>query len=300
MKKYLDYIKINKLGVYYIDKMFSDLTTIKIGGKIRLLFYPNSIDSFIKFYRYYLLYKDYELIVIGNGSNVLASDNDFDGIVITFKKCLLKYTIINNIVHVNSGVMINDLINYLKKKNLGGLEKLYSIPATIGGMVKMNAGAYHVNISDKLKKIKCIDNNGYVIEIEKNDIVFDYRRSSIPNQYIILECVFELEYKSIYEINENIKYVKESRLERQPVNELNAGSTFKNILPFSSWKLIDKVGMRGFSINDACVSEKHCNFLINKNKAKSEEMCRLIELIKEKVKQEFNHELECEWIFINF
>lgn len=300
MKKYIEYIKNNNLGEVYLDKMFKDVTTIKIGGKIKLLYYPNSIESFLSFYRYYLEDKICELIVIGNGSNVLASSKDYNGIVVSFKKCIYKFSLCNNIVSVNSGVMMMDLINSLKKSNLGGLESLSYIPATVGGMVKMNAGAYHFNCSDRLIEVICADGIGDIKVLKKDDIRFGYRTSSIPNDYIILECVFILEYKDKEIIEDKIRVIRNSRNMKQPINEYNAGSTFKNTLPTPSWKLIESVGLRGYKLNDAIVSEKHCNFLINKGDCNSDDMIELIKIIKQKVNDRFKTKLECEWIFINF
>lgn len=300
MLKYVEYIKKNNLGEYCLNKSFKDVTTLKIGGKIKLLFYPLTIEDFITFYKYYILYKDYPLVIIGNGSNVLASSNDFNGIVINFKKNMFKYFIYKKQIVVNSGVMIMDLINFGKKHNVGGLEKLSYIPATIGGMVKMNASAYNKNISDNINYIKCINENGDIVIYYKKDLKFKYRSCNLSSKKIILECCFNLENKDINDIDFIIQKIKKDRYLKQPLNYYNAGSTFKNINNNQAWKLIDGVGLRGYSINDAQVSPKHCNFLINKNKCNSDDMIKLIALIKKEVEQKYYLKLECEWIFINF
>lgn len=300
MLKYVEYIKNNNLGVVYLNKSFKDITTLKIGGKIKLLFYPYTLDNFLSFYKYYLLNKDYPIIIVGNGSNILASSNCYDGIVVCFKKVIFKYFIYRNQVIVNSGVMIMDLIKFLKQNNIGGLEKLAYIPATIGGMVKMNASAYNKSISDNINYIKCLDENGDIIILYKKDLVFKYRDCNLHNKMIILECCFNLENKNQDEIDIIIKKIKNNRYSKQPLNYFNAGSTFKNIYNIQVWKLIEDVGLRGYSINGAQVSEKHCNFLINRKDCHSDDMLKLIDLIKDKVKQKFNLDLQCEWIFINF
>lgn len=298
MIKYIEYIKNNKLGNIDLNNSFSNLTTIKIGGKIKLLYYPNTIDNFIKFYHYYLHFKDYPLIIIGNGSNLLVNSNDYNGIVISFKKIIFKYSIYKNYITISSGVMIMDLINYLKKINIGGIEKLSYIPATLGGMIKMNASAYNKTISDNLYYIKSIDELGNINIYYKKDIIFEYRKSNIKE--IILECCLYLESKKEKEIDETISFIKKNRIEKQPLDKYNAGSTFKNINHIPIWKLIDGVGLRGYKVNNAMVSEKHCNFLINYNNCNSNDMIKLITIIMEKVKEKYNYNLECEWIFINF
>lgn len=300
MKKYEEYIKKNKLGEVYNNKSFKDITTIKIGGKIMMLYYPNSIESFVLFYKYYLSFKDYKIVIIGNGSNILANSKTFNGIVVCFKKCICKYFLYKNTIAINSGVLIMDVINYLKDKNLGGFEKLSYIPATIGGMIKMNASCYNVNISDNLVSLKGINEKGEVILYKKEDLVFKYRYCNIDDSFIILECVFNVYYNDKENIKKEINNIKQNRLTKYPLNKYNAGSTFKNPIGFKAWELIDKIGLRGFNINDACVSTKHSNFLINNKSSSSEDMYNLIKIIKKKVKKEFNVILETEWIFINF
>lgn len=299
MLEYIEYIKNNKLGVIELNKSFKNMTTLKIGGKIKLLFYPYTNECFINFYRYYINNKKYPLFVIGNGSNIFASSKDYNGIVVCFKKMWFKYGIYNNQLLVNSGVMLMDLINYLKNINLGGFEKLAYIPATIGGMVMMNAGAYKVDISDLLISIKCIDNKGEVIIYNKKEINFSYRKSNL-NNVIILECVFEVKNINKININNTIEWIKDNRTLKQPIESNNAGSTFKNYENKSSWKLIDEIGFRGYNINDAYVSSKHCNFLINKKDCTSDDMLSLINLINNKIYDKYGHKLDCEWIFINF
>jgi len=300
MRKYIDYIKKYKLGEIYCNKTFKDITTIKIGGKIKLLYYPNTIGNFIHFYKYYLIDKKYPLIIIGNGSNILANSSEYNGIVISLKKIIYKYILYNDIIIVNSGVMINDLIHFSKRNNLGGLEKLYCIPATVGGLIKMNGSAYDLAISDQLISIKIINDKGEIKVLKKEDIQFQYRKTNIPNNYIIIECTFKLNKTKKEHIDEQLKKIINDRKAKQPLNEFNAGSTFKNPINYPAWKLINDVGLRGYSVNDAHISQKHCNFLINKNNCTSDDMIILINKIKEEVFKKYNIILECEWIFINF
>lgn len=294
----VEYIKKNNLGVVYINKAFRELTTIRVGGNIKILYYPNTLENFIIFYKNYLLKKKYKFIILGNGSNVLASDEDFNGVVVSFKKMLFKYSLFNNVCTVSSGVLINDVIHYLKEYNLGGLEKLYYIPATIGGLIKMNAGAYDYNISDSLISIKTINEKGEIKVYKKEDINFEYRKTNINE--IIVESSFLVENIKKCEIVNKIKRIKIDRINKYPLKQYNAGSTFKNPNGYKSWELINNLGLRGININDALVSDKHCNFLVNKNNCRSDDMKKLIELIINTVKNEYNIKLECEWDLINF
>ncbi len=299
MKKYIDYIKKYQLGEINLKGTFSNITTLKIGGKISLLFYPYSEEYFLSFYRFYLQYKDVPLVIIGNGSNVLASSKQFTGIVVCFKKNKYKYSYypFNNKYYVccNAGVMLMDIINYFKKINIGGLEKLSYIPGTIGGMVKMNAGAYNDTISHYINSITTIDSNGKIKVIKNHD--FKYRDSQIND--IILNIELILEPKEEEKIEAVMSKIKNNRFNKQPICEKNAGSTFKNINNVSVWKLIDSLGLRGYSINNAMVSNIHTNFLINRDNCSSDDMIKLIKLIKERVYEKFQIKLECEWVLIN-
>ena len=211
---------------------------------------------------------------------------------------LFKYSLFNNVCTVSSGVLINDVIHYLKEYNLGGLEKLYYIPATIGGLIKMNAGAYDYNISDSLISIKTINEKGEIKVYKKEDINFEYRKTNINE--IIVESSFLVENIKKCEIVNKIKRIKIDRINKYPLKQYNAGSTFKNPSGYKSWELINNLGLRGANINDALVSDKHCNFLVNKNNCRSDDMKKLIELIINTVKNEYNIKLECEWHLINF
>lgn len=300
MLDYIEYIKNNSLGEIKTNKTFKDITTLKIGGSIALLFYPSTIEDFIIFYKYYLKKKNFPIVIIGNGSNILASSDDFKGIVISFKKIVYKYSLIKNIVTVSSGVLISDLINFLKCNNLSGLEQLYYIPATVGGLLKMNGSAYGSAISDNLIYIKVIDEKGNIKVIKKEELEFSYRKTNINNSYIIIESSFYLYSKDKNIIDLELKKIVKDRKNKQPLNTNNAGSTFKNPKDNFAWKLIENAGLKGYSINDAQVSNKHSNFLINKNDCNSYEMIELINHIKTKIYQENNIKLECEWNFINF
>ncbi|MCI5939448.1 MAG: UDP-N-acetylmuramate dehydrogenase [Acholeplasmataceae bacterium] len=298
MNKYVDYIKSNKLGLVYTDHFFSELTTLKIGGKVSVLYYPHSLEQFVNFYNYYNQFRDCPIFILGNGSNVLASSNGYNGIVICFKKMKYKYSYIIQgeevIVNVNSGVLLMDVINYFKKINIGGLEKLSYIPGTIGGIVKMNAGAFNDEIGNYIKSVTVLE-EGKIKKIEK--ISFNYRTSNINS--IILEVELCLKRMAEQDIELTINKIKKSRLDKQPIMMKNAGSTFKNFDDIKVWKLIDELGLRGYTINDAAVSTMHTNFLVNKNNCKSDDMLRLIELIKEQVYEKYKIALECEWIILN-
>lgn len=293
------FIKQNNLGDVYKSIPFSKMTTLKIGGNIELLYFPNSINSFIKVLK--LIRKNnIEYFLIGNGSNVLANDNPYKGIVINLREIDFKYKLKDNYVIASAGMGIAKLIFSLMKYDIGGLEFLIGIPGTIGGMIYMNAGAYGHNISEYIIELRVIDKDNNIKVLKREELEFSYRDSTIKeNNMIVLDAKIKVERKEKEKIKEEIKFYLENRKENQPLQHYNAGCTFKN-KDISSWKLIDEVGCRGFRIGDAGVSEKHANFLINYGNASAFEMMNLINYLKHKVRDEKSIELDCEWVFVNF
>lgn len=293
------FIKQNNLGNAYKSIPFSKLTTLKIGGNIELLYFPNSINNFIKILK--LIRKNkIDYFIIGNGSNVLANDIPYRGIVINLKEIDFKYNLKENYVVASAGMGIAKLIFSLMKDDIGGLEFLIGIPGTIGGMIYMNAGAYGHNISEYIIELRVIDENNDIRVLKREELDFSYRNSTIKEKnMIVLDAKIKVERKEKEKIKEDIKIYLENRRENQPLQHYNAGCTFKNG-DISSWKLIDEVGCRGFRIGDAGVSEKHANFLINYGNASAFEMFNLINYLKHKVRDEKNIELDCEWVFVNF
>lgn len=300
MNKYIDYIKLKNLGDVYLDKSFKDITTLGVGGKIALLYYPNSTISFIKFYRYYLENKDYPLLCIGGGSNVLSSDKEYNGIVVCFKN-INEICIRNSNVVVSSGYDVRRLSVVLKYLNLKGGEYLNNLPATVGGIITMNASCYGYKTSSILKRCLCINENGILKWYKSEEMNFGYRNSIIKRKgLIVLKGEFIFEKGDIDEIQKITNTLKKYRYDNQPLNYKNAGSVFKNTNEYTVWKIIDDLGFRGYNINDAYVSNKHCNFIVNRNNASSSDIFKLVKLIKQKAKEKYNIDLECEWTLINF
>lgn len=299
MNKYITYIEKNDLGLIYLNKTFKEITTIKIGGRISLLFYPNSTFSFIKFYRYFIKYNDYNLIVIGNGSNILANDNDFSGIVVSFK-LINEIKVYNQYVTVTSGYQSVKLAKILKYLNLAGGEFLSVIPGTIGGIVTMNASSYNSSISDILYECLCIDEQGAVKWIRKNDMELKYRSSIFKKgKFIILKVCLKLKKGNSEEIQKLVNKYIINKNATQPLDQNSAGSVFKNPHGYKAWKLIKDLNIKS-KYPDIEVADKHKNFIINKNNAKASDVYKLVNEIRKKALDEYNINLECEWTFINF
>ena len=258
----VDYIKKNNLGEVYLNKTFYDLTTLKIGGKISLYYLPNSIENFYKFFSFASPIKP--IFIIGSGSNVLANDDDYDGIVVSFKDLPIKFTAVGNVATIYAGCKLTEFVFKIARNNLGGLEDICGIPGTIGGMVAMNAGSFGMTISDCLISADCLDRQGNIKTYSNAELLFGYRSSLVRmKDLIVISAKIKLVPKEQSLIKNLVSENMKKRLKNQPLNSMNAGCAFKNNINHSAWSLIDGVNLRGYAIDDAAVSEKHCNFLIN-------------------------------------
>jgi UDP-N-acetylmuramate dehydrogenase len=297
---YFDFVQyVNKRGLGFIQTNVSlkDYTTIKIGGTCYAIFKPNNIKSLVQAYNYIILNKlDY--FIIGNGSNMLISD-DYHHFIFINLRGLNKIQVLNNenIISVESGVMGNLLAKKISELGFSGVEFLAGIPGTIGGIIYMNAGAWEQNISDKLISISYLDEFGKIcIMKDIKNKGFGYRLSPfMKRKVIILSCEIKVKQNvnalSIY--NNYMKLKKAS----QPLKSFSAGCAFKNPNGKKAWSLI-KQSNSVLKINDASVSNLHYNFLINESNATFKDMYELLETIKKNVFNTFNIMLEEEWKII--
>lgn len=303
-----DFIKDNDYGDIYLNYSFKMITTLKVGGDIALLYLPNSEDSLIEVLKK-LIKEKVMYFIIGNGSNVLASDNYYDGVIISLKKIPNQFvieTLDNNMVSVsiNSGCSSKKFSEYLLMHSISGAEAIGSIPASIGGIVSMNASCYDYLSSKYVKRVDVLIVNNNCIErkwLDVSELDFSYRYSKIiQEKLILLKVEFIFKKGNYQEIKEKINLINKKKKESQPIYMKSAGSTFKNTLEYNAWEVIDKLGLRGFRIGDACVSQAHTNFLVNLGNAKANDFIRLIKYIKEKALSTLNINLEVEWILLNF
>ena len=200
-----------------------------------------------------------------------------------------------NNIYVESGYMLNKLAQELSNKGYTGIEWATGIPGTIGGSICGNAGAYKSSMSDIIKDVTILDNDK-VIKLSNQELEFNYRTSILKNKkdFIVLSCNINLEKGNIDEIKKTIEERTLKRIETQPLDYPSCGSVFRNPEGMSSGKLIDDLGLKGYQIGGAKISEKHANFIINYNNATSEDIIKLIELIKNKIKKNYNIDLVLE------
>tara|TARA_B100001057_G_scaffold364647_1_gene367558 strand:+ start:11739 stop:12647 length:909 start_codon:yes stop_codon:yes gene_type:complete len=267
-----------------------------IGGKTKVFFKAENLKELSYFLK--KLNNKEKLFVIGAGSNTLISDNLFDGVVIKLSKNFNNISLLDeNIIIAGSAVLDTTLSNFATQNNLSGLEFLSCIPGTIGGGIKMNAGCFGKEFKDILLSIQAINKLGEIITIPKNDIKFDYRKNNLPEDLIFLSASFKGLKSEAKEIESKVNHLKTEKEKNQPTKIKTSGSTFKNPLGQTDkkvWELIKESVPLDKSFGDACISEKHCNFFVNKGNATFADMTKLIDFVSKKVKEKTGVILEKE------
>lgn len=272
-------------------------TSFKIGGSAEILIKVNTVEKLKKVLELCKNEKE-PLTIIGNGSNLLVSDEGIKGIVtkLDLKEIEIKEINKHEVeVTVDSGVQLGLLAQKLLKEEIQGFEELSGIPGTIGGAVVMNAGAHGKEIKDILTQVTTIDYNGNIYIFTNKESEFTYRHSKFSDKkYIILQVKFLLRKGNKKEIRCKMDEYAKYRKEKQPIEYPNAGSTFKRGEDFITAKLIDEVGLKGYSIGDAQISEKHAGFIINKGNATAQEVLDLVKYTQDKVYEKFGKKIELE------
>ncbi len=280
----------------YINEPMSKYTSFKIGGPAECMVKIKTLEQ-LKSILKYTNENNIKLTIIGNGSNILVSDEGIKGIVVKIEIDNLEIDIQDKkaIITVGSGVKLGLLAQKCLKQEIAGFEFASGIPGTIGGAIRMNAGAHGSEMKDIVKTVTYVDRNGAVHKIESNQAEFEYRKSLFShNDYIIVETEIELEKGNANEIKEKMTEYANFRKEKQPIEYPSAGSTFKRGSDFITAKLIDECGLKGYQIGGAQISEKHAGFIINKNNATAKDVIKLMEYTKEQVYEKFGKIIEAE------
>ena len=290
-----------QLGQLLENELLSKHTTLRVGGIARVLVVPNGEASFIETVK---IVKDYQLNfkIIGKGSNLLPSDNEYRGVIIKCDKGLDDVKIEGTMITAGAGISTGFLANLAAKAGLSGLEFISGIPASLGGAIYMNAGAYNKEVKDVLVKALIIDEYGKLRWLTNEDFNFSYRFSVMQQhqEWIVVKAILQLEEGNSEEIIELMKIRKERRKASQPLNMPSAGSTFRNPLPHASWKLIEDAGLRGLAIGGAEVSAKHCNFIVNTKNASATDILKLIQHVQKTVFEKYGIELHPEVEMFNW
>lgn len=292
-------IEKNTLAEVAINEPLSKHTTYGIGGPAEIMVFPENKTDLIQIIRT-ARKMNQPVSILGSGSNILISDNGIKGVVISLKNTLKLIEIENQKLYAECGSMLGRIVKQAVKHNLIGLENLNGVPGTLGGALVMNAGAWGGEISENLVQVELIDEDGKLKYLQKNEINFSYRQSSFNKKDILLSAEFLLKKADKEIINKNFVEAQTGRKSTQPLNKRSAGSLFKNPKGHSAGKLIDEAGLKGFSIGQAKISDKHANFFINEGNASSKDMLQLIKKAHQTVKEKFNINLELEVKLMGF
>ena len=256
-----------------------------IGGKSKVFFRADNLKDLVKFLQ--LLNNQERIFIIGAGSNTLISDDIFDGVVIKLSKNFNRISLLREDVIISgSAVLDKSLSEFAAQNNLSGFEFLSCIPGSIGGGIRMNAGCFGKEFKDILISIQAIDNRGNLITIPSKKINFEYRNNDIPEDLIFLSASFKGIKSDVQKINSEILKMKIEKEKNQPTKIRTSGSTFKNPVNQTNkkvWELIRESVSLDTKFGDACISNKHSNFFVNKGNATFKDMKKLIDFVSQKV-----------------
>ena len=279
-----------------INEPMSKHTTFKIGGNADIFVKVDSLEK-VQYILKLSKEKNIPLFIIGNGSNLLVKDEGIRGIVLKLELNEINILEKDDKVKVlaGSGVKLAQLAQVLLKKSIKGFEFASGIPGTIGGAIRMNAGAYGAEMKDIVYETTFLDYDGNIHNISNEEHNFEYRNSRFSKENtIILSTTFILEKGNFEEIKNKMDEYSKSRKEKQPIGIPNAGSTFKRGNDFITAKLIDDCCLKGYKIGGAEVSTIHAGFIVNTGNATFEDVINLVNYVKEKVYEKFNKEIELE------
>ena len=290
-----DLLKDFDKNVIY-DQDLKKKNWFNIGGKSKVFYKAENLKDLVKFLK--LLDNKEKIFIIGAGSNTLISDSIFDGVVIKLSKNFNRISLLREDVIISgSAVLDNSLSGFATKNNLSGFEFLSCIPGSIGGGIKMNAGCFGREFKDILLSIQAIDQKGNLITIPSKEINFDYRNNDLPEDLIFLSASFKGAKSDVKKVNSEMLKMKSEKERNQPTKIKTSGSTFKNPVNQTNkkvWELIRESVSTDTKFGDACISDKHSNFFINKGNATFQDMKKLIDFVSKKVFEKTGIKLEKE------
>ena len=300
------FVKLPKTrGKLTDNQMLSDLTWLRVGGPAEYFFQPSDLEDLMYFLS--KLPENISLFPIGVGSNLLVRDGGIKGVVIRLGKGFNSVEVSNGLV-VAGAAALDSFVARRAADNGYDLTFLRTIPGSIGGALKMNAGCYGKYISDYFVSAKAVNRSGEVVKLEKTDVLFSYRNTDLSSDLVVVSVTFAPPSGEVEALYEKMRIQKEKRDSEQPTKEITAGSTFRNPCGFSSsghinedhdfkaWKVIEDAGLRGFQMGAAKMHEKHPNFLTNTGGATASELEEFGEMVRKRVFK--NSGIDLKWEII--
>lgn len=273
-------------------------TTFRVGGEADCLIQVSDTEQLPQLLKYLHLV-EIPFFILGNGSNLLAGDEGFAGIIVQIADKCSAVRVAGNRIYAQAGAYLSKVARIACEQGLTGLEFAAGIPGTVGGGVVMNAGAYDGEMKMVVEEVTVLDKEGNSLVLNNDTMEFGYRTSSIKNHpFIVTECCFSLKEGDKESIAAKMADFQSRRKEKQPLEYPSAGSTFKRPEGYFAGKLIMDAGLSGFRIGGAEVSSKHCGFIINTGEATAADIRQLITYVQEEVYRQFSVKLEPEVIFL--
>lgn len=301
MRRVLEIIESENLGKYEENVSLKKYTTYKVGGKASIMVYPKNVECLIRLLKV-IKEEKVKYKILGNGSNVLFSSRQYDGVIIKLDELNDIKFLGKNKIRVGAGYSLIKLCMLACKKGLAGLEFAAGIPGNVGGAVYMNAGAYKSDMGYIVQDVKVLTPELKIITLENKEMGFHYRTSFLQTHpdYICLEVTLKLQKGKRELIEEVIKERKQRRIASQPLEYPSAGSVFRNPEGMFAGQLIEELGLKGMKKGGAMVSDKHANFIINYKNATGEDIKELIEYVHDEVLKKYNVDMKIEQEFVNW
>lgn len=301
MNDVIELIKKDDICKIYENVSISKYTTYRVGGICRVMAYPADVSELIKLLKL-LKSRNVKYKILGNGSNLLFSDKEYDGFLIKLNSFDTLTFFGNNKIKVGAGYSLIKLSLVAAKKGLTGLEFASGIPGTVGGAVFMNAGAYKSDMGYVVETVKVLTPNLEIINLENKEMNFHYRSSFLQTHrdYVCLEVILKLNVGKREAIEDVIRERRERRVASQPLEYPSAGSVFRNPEGGFAGQLIEESGLKGMTKGGAMISDKHANFVINYKDATSSDIKYLIDLAHDTVLEKYNVDMKIEQEFVNW
>ncbi len=277
-----------------VDEPMKSHTTFRVGGPAAFFVTPQTKEE-VKAVAACCKEQNIPYYIVGNGSNLLVSDNGYKGVIIQIFKAMNQVVVEGDVITAQAGALLSAIASKALEANLTGFEFAAGIPGTLGGACVMNAGAYGGEMKDVLEEVVVLTEDGEFLTLPKEELELGYRTSIISKKgYVVLEAVIRLKKGEYEAIKGYMEELKEKRISKQPLEYPSAGSTFKRPEGHFAGKLIQDADLRGFQVGGAQVSEKHCGFVINKDNATAADVVELMRQVSEKVEEKFGVILEPE------
>lgn len=274
------------------DAGLAEITWFRVGGPAEAMFRPADRDDLVTFLKNKP--QDVKVTVLGVGSNTLVRDGGIDGVVLRLGRGFVEIEAEGDEIVAGAGALDVNVAQTAQMHGIAGLEFLRGIPGTVGGGLRMNAGAYGTEFKDVLLWAEAVDGQGNLHRLTPAEMKFGYRHCGVPDDWIFLGCRLKGHIGDKAEIQKRMDDIQAAREGSQPIRSRTGGSTFANPEGHKAWQLIDAAGCRGLVVGDAQVSEQHCNFLINRGNATAADLETLGETVRQRVKAQSGIELRWE------